>query len=301
MRTLPRCLSLMIGGLLACGGEAPPAPKVEAKAAPAPVVETKAAPEVPLHDRGRVFLVGGEAGFVPLACSDLRPRRDGAEGEPGPKFIGGAGCMALLPVGGSVRGIDGAARKITGTAKDPCAGDAAITVEGTAEAWRGHATAPPVDDEWVEVVTPTTPAEADAAAPAALKARLAAAIEKDHAGVKVGKKLEVRQRAILDLDADGAPEQVVAVAVPGPKSADGEETLAFAGLYAVPPDDGAPRELAGAAPGTVQYTVLGSLDLDKDGKPELWLNTYDADRFTQSVEVVGAAGLTQVGRWVCEA
>jgi hypothetical protein len=282
-------LGLLLAG---CGAEAPPpAPAPVVKPAPAP--EPAKPPEMPLHDRGRVFLVGGETGFVPLACSDK-----GAT--PPARFAGGEACLALLPTGAALRGENGAPRKVTGTGTDPCEGAKSVTVEGTAADWRGFATAPPVDDEWVEVVAPTMPAEADAAAPAELRKRLVEAVEKDHAGVKA-KKLQIRQLALIDLDVDGSPEQVVAVAVPGPKDADGDETLAFAGLYVVGAAATPPRKLAGAAPGTVQYTVLGALDLDKDGKPELWLNTYDADRFTQSVEQVGEAGLTQVGRWVCEA
>lgn len=286
-------MHVVVVGVLACGGEAPPAPKVEAKPAPKVEAVKPAEPEMPLHERGRVFLVGGEVGFVPLACSDR-----GAK--PPQRFAGGEACMALLPAGSSVRGIDGTALKVKGTGKDSCGG-VAVTIEGAADAWRGHATAPPVDDEWVEPVPPTTPAEADAAAPPELRKKLVEAVEKEHAGVKAAKKLQVRQRAIVDVDGDGAPEQVVAVAVPGPKSADGEETLAFAGLYVVPANDAPLRKLAGAAPGTVQYTLLGALDLDKDGKPELWLNTYDEDTFTQSVEQVGEAGLQQIGKWVCEA
>jgi hypothetical protein len=294
MRSLSRGFCLVLVGLLACGGEAPPALKVEPK--PAPKVEPPAPvdPGLPLHERGRVFLVGGEVGYVPLACSDrgaAPPRR----------FAGGEACLGLLPAGSAVRGVDGEVRKVKGKAEDPCEGGPAVTIEGAPESWRGHATAPPVDGEWVEVVPPTTPAEADAAASAELKAKLAAAIEKDHAGVKAVKKLQVRQRAIVDVDGDGAPEQVIAVVVPGPRSADGEETLAFAGLYVVSTHEAPARKLAGAAPGALQYTVLGALDLDRDGKPELWLNTYDADRFTQSVEQVGEAGLTQLGKWVCGA
>jgi hypothetical protein len=279
---------------MACGGEAPPTPAPTPKVAPAPApAPVKAAePEVALHDRGRVFMVGGEVGFVPLACS--------VKGKDAARFASGEACLALLPTGAAVRGEDGAARKVTGTAKDPCAGATAVTVEGAAEAWRGHATAPPVDDAWAEVVPPTTPDEDDAAAPAELRARVVAQVEKDHPGLKA-KKLQVRQRAMIDLDGDGAPEQVVAIAVPGPKDADGDETLMFAGLYVVAPGDAPPRKLAGAAPGKLQYRVLGALDLDEDKKPELWLNTYDADQFTQSVEQVGEAGLTQLGRWVCEA
>ncbi len=282
---------LVACGLLACGAEAPPPPAPTPKVAPAPEPAKAAAPEVALHDRGRVFMVGGEVGFVPLACSDKRSNP--------PRLASGDACLALLPTGAAVRGEDGTARKVTGTAKDPCEGATAVTVEGAEEAWRGHATAPPVDDAWAEVVLPTTPAEDDAAAPAELRARVVAQVEKDHPGLKA-KKLQVRQRAMIDLDGDGAPEQVVSIAVPGPKDAEGDETLLFAGLYVVAAGDTPPRKLAGAAPGTVQYRVLGALDLDEDRKPELWLNTYDADKFTQSVEQIGEAGLTQLGRWVCE-
>lgn len=293
MRRLPRFIPFlvasMIGGLPACGGDAPPPPAATPQAAPAPEPVKQEPAEVPLHDRGRVFLVGGEVGFVPLACTI-----HGAT----PPVASGDACLALLPIGASIRGMDGAAIKVAGTAKDPC-GATAVTIEGSQAALRGHATAPPVDDEWVEVVPVSTPQEDDAAAPAELRAKVAAQVEADHAGLKA-KKLEVRQRALLDLDADGAPEQVIAVAVPGPKDADGDETLAFAGLYVIGPDDAAPRKLAGGAPGTVQYRVLGVLDLDKNGKPELWLNAYDSERYTQSVEQVGEAGLTQLGRWVCE-
>lgn len=279
-------------GLAACGGEAPPPPTP--KAAPAPAPAKAAEPEVALHDRGRVFLVGGEAGFVPLACTDKL-------GKPDERFKSGEACLALLPKGAQVRGEDGAARTLTGTAKDPCEGATAVTVEGAGDGVRGFATAPPVDGEWVELVPPTTPAEDDAAAPPELRAKVAAQVEKDHPGVKAAKKLQVRQRALIDLDKDGAPEQVVAVAVPGAKNDDGDETLAFAGLYVVAAGEAPPRELAGAAPGTVQYRVLGAVDLDEDGAPELWLNTYDADKFTQSLASVGEGGLTQFGHWVCEA
>lgn len=288
------CPVVVVAAMMtACGGEAPPAPAPTPKAAPPPAPAKATEPEVALHDRGRVFLVGGEVGFVPLACSD----KGGAKPE---RFKTGDACLELLPKGAQVRGEDGTARTVTGTAKDPCEGATAVTVEGSGDAWRGHATAPPVDAEWVEVVPPTTPAEDDAAAPAELRARVVAQVEKDHPGVKA-KKLQVRQRALLDLDGDDAPEQVLAVAVPGAKDADGDETLAFAGLYVVAPGDAPPRKLAGSAPGTVQYRVLGVLDLDKDGKVELWLNTYDADKFTQSLASVGEAGLEQFGHWVCEA
>lgn len=292
MRRLSLVSPVLTICVLACGAEAPPAatPKVEPAAKPAEAPAK--APELALHDRGRVFLVGGEAGYVPLACSDRGST-------PPARFAAGEACLALLPTSVSVRAEDGTTLKVTGTAKDPC-GATAVTVEGTPDAWRGHATAPPVDNEWVDVVPPTTPEEDDRIAPDELRAGLAAQVEQDHAGVKAGKKLQVRQRVSIDITGDGAPEQVVAVAVPGPKDADGDETLAFAGLYVVGPDDAPPRKLAGAAPGTVQYRVLGAFDLDKDGKPELWLNSYDADRFTQSVEQVDEAGLTRLGSWVCE-
>jgi hypothetical protein len=106
MRRSSRFFSVMpvvVSLMLACGGEAPPAPAPTPKAAPAPAPVKPAEPEVPLHDRGRVFLVGGEVGFVPLACSDKG-------GKPPGRSEAATTCLALLPVGrdGPRRGRDGA-------------------------------------------------------------------------------------------------------------------------------------------------------------------------------------------------
>src|SRR5688500_13585502 len=111
MQLFSRCSCLVVAVVLACGGEAPPAPKTEPKAAPKVEPAKPAEAEVLLHERGRVFLVGGEVGFVPLACH-LKADKPG--------FAGGEACVALLPVGAPVRGVDGVARKVTGTGKDPC-------------------------------------------------------------------------------------------------------------------------------------------------------------------------------------
>lgn len=281
---------LLVALLLACGADTPPPPApTPAKAAP-PV---KAAPpaDMPLDTRGRVFLVGGEVGFVPVACHDLQG---------GARSLAGDACLPMLPVGSAVRAEDGGERKVSGTAKEPCGGVTAVTVEGSADAWRGHATTPPVQGEWVEVVPPVTPPEADKAAPDELRRRLVEQLGADRPELAAAaKKLQIRQRAVVDLDGDGQPEQLAAVALTGAPGEDGEETLAYAGLYLVPAGDVPPRALVGAAPGGPQYTVLGTLDLDADGKRELWLNTYEADRFTQSVQQVGPAGLVELGSWGC--
>lgn len=60
------------------------------------------------------------------------------------------------------------------------------------------------------------------------------------------------------------------------------------------------RKLKGQSGAGVQYMLLGALDLDADGRPELWLNTYDDDGFAWSVEKLGSVDTTELGRRRCE-
>jgi hypothetical protein len=287
-----RALALSLLAVLACGAEPAPAAPTPAPAKAPAKAEPVQREAMPLELRGRVFLVSSEVGLLPLACHDV---------EHADRFRRGEACLGLLPVGSEVRGEDGVAHAVTGTAVEPCGEVKAVTVTGAPETWRGHATTPPAHGAWVEAVPLTTPGEADKAAPAELRRRLVAALSADQPALAklAARQLEVRQRAVLDLDGDGEPEQLAAVAVPGGKTPDGEPLLAYAGLYLLPAGEAPPRQLVGAAPGGPQYTVLGALDLDADGKRELWLNTYEDEGFTQSVQRVGDAGLTELGAWRC--
>ncbi len=269
--------------LVACGEATPPAPTPAA--APTPVVAPAPAPPVTPH--GRVFLAASEAGLTPIACHEAHV----------PKFSSGADCLGLAPVGSELRLESGERVKITGTGMGSCGGTALI-VAAEPDALRGHATGP-ADASFVEVVPPTTPDEAAANAPEGLLARVAEVVQAEHPTLKDMKGLQLRQLAQIDLDGDRQPEGLAAVSLPPTEE---DAPPAFAGLYLVPSAaDAKPRKLRGAAGSPVQYTVLGALDLDADGKPELWLNSYDDDGFAWSIEQVGSAGLVELGRWRCEA
>lgn len=288
MRALPLPTSLLTTSLLlalctACGDATPQLPaKKQAVAAP---VETP--PPAPVNPHGRVFMIAGETGLAPVACHEAHV----------PKFSSGAPCLALVPVGSQVKLEAGALAKVTGEGKAECGGGPAVVVEATPETLRGHATAP-ADADFVEVVPPMTPQEAAKAAPE-LTASLAALVLAEHPALADTKALQLRQLAEIDLDGDKQPERLASVTLPG---ADDDAGPAFAAIYLIPPDAGArPRRLKGEPGAGVQYTILGALDLDADGRPELWLNSYDDDGFSWSIEQVGSAMLTELGRVRCEA
>lgn len=269
---------------LACTacGEAPPPAAPKPKAAP---VETPAPPPT-VAPYGRVFMAASETGLVPVACHEAHV----------PKFSTGAACLALMPVGGEVKLDSGATAKITGSGPAACGGGQALVVQAAPEALRGHATAP-ADASFVEVLPPMTPDEAAKAAPG-LAAQLAAVVSAEHPTLGDTKRLQLRQLAEIDLDGDRKPERLASVTLPG---ADEDAGPAFAALYLVPVEaDARPRKLKGEPGAGVQYTVLGALDLDADGRPELWLNSYDDDGFAWSIEQVGSAMLTEIGRWRCD-
>ncbi len=270
--------------VLACGEASTPAPAPVA--APTPVA---AAPAPPVKPHGRVFLAATESGLIPIACHEAHV----------PKFSTGEPCLALAPVGSELRLESGALAKVTGTGPAACGGGQALVVTAPAEALRGHATAPS-DPPFVETVPPSTPADALAAAPEGTLAGIAAAVATDHPTLKDAKRLQLHQWSEIDLDGDGKPEGLASVSLPAVSDED-DAPPAFAGIYLVPATEGArPRKIKGE-PGGVQYTVLGAVDLDADGRPELWLNSYDDDGFAWSIEQVGSAQLTELGRWRCNA
>lgn len=284
-RACPPLLALPLLALTpGCGEAAPPAPAPAAvKAAPVLAPEVKP----PATPHGRVFLVAGESGLAPVACHLGHV----------PKFSQGDECLELVKVGSSVRLESGQVVKVTGEGKAECGEGKAAVVDALPEALRGHAVAP-ADVDFVEVIPPTTPDEADKAADEPLRRRLREAVEREHPELAPAKGLKVRQVAQVDLDGDGKPETLVAVTVPGV----GEDAPpAFAGLFHAPEGELAVRKLKGAAGTGVQYMLLGALDLDADGRPELWLNTYDDDGFVWSVEKLGSVDLTELGRRRCEA
>jgi hypothetical protein len=275
-------LSILVLMVAACG-EPPPVKPAPVKT-PAPVVEPVAPPAEP---HGRVFMIASEAGLAPVACHLAHVS----------KYSQGDECLALLKTGSNARLESGQVTRITGTGKADCGEGLAALVDAPAEALRGHAIAP-VEKDFVEVIPPVTPAEADKAAPEPLRARLREALLREHPEMAPAQALQVRQVAQIDLDADGKPETLAVVALP---AADPEAPPSFAGIFIVPEGELPVRKLKGQSGSGVQYMLLGALDLDADGRPELWLNTYDDDGFAWSVEKLGSVDLTELGRRRCEA
>ncbi len=275
-------LSILVLMVAACG-EPPAKPAPVKTPVAAPVATPVAAPAEP---HGRVFMSASEAGLAPIACHLAHVS----------KFSQGDECLVLLKTGSNARLESGQVTRITGTGKADCGEGLAALVDAPVEALRGHAIAP-VDTDFVEPIPPVTPAEADKAAPEPLRARLREALLREAPELAPATALQVRQVANIDLDADGKPETLAVIALP---AADPDAAPSYAGIFVVPEGELPVRKLKGQSGAGVQYMLLGALDLDADGRPELWLNTYDDDGFAWSVEKLGSVDMTELGRRRCE-
>ncbi len=115
---------------------------------------------------------------------------------------------------------------------------------------------------------------------------------------KVAGELQIRQVAIQDLDADGAPEKIVSVFQINPKDS---ERFSFSGVFLQ----------RGSAPGvwttvfdetatTESYTVRAALDLDGDKTSELWITAITTDgRGGDRVYQLTKDGAAGIGKWSC--
>lgn len=281
-RSVP--LAALLSG---CGADAPPPPPPR----PSPVAAEQPPPAPPPPPSGRVLLVASEFGLSPLACFL----------DAGKAFATGDACLDLAPIGAEVWLSSGPTAKVTGRGTATCPGadpSATITVDAPREHLRGDAVLPPALKDVLVYVPPEPPPEVDRAAPKELRDSLAKALTAAFPALGAVKP-RIDQRARLDLDGDGTPEQLVAVAVPG-KIQDDDELLRASALFLVP-DAGAPELLRARTDTRERYTVIGALDLDGDGPRELYLNTYDADGFSLSLERREAGGLVTLGRWACGA
>lgn len=286
MRSVP--LALLVSLLVGCGGEAPPPPPPAS--APAPTPGPAPAPEPPPPPTGRALLVASEFGLSPLACFL----------DAGKQFASGADCLALAPTGTEVWLMSGGAAKVVGRAVANCPNAATpeptLTIDAPPDALRGDAVVPASLKEALVYVTPAVPADVDRDTPKELRGRIAEAVRAAAPELKTI-KVRVDQRVSVDLDGDGAGEDMVAVVVPGdPK--DDEANFRFSGFFLVPPA-GAPVLLRSRADTRERYALLGAIDLDGDGARELYLNTYGDDGFSLSLESRGKGGLETLGRWSC--
>lgn len=269
-----------------CGAETPPPPPTPAPAPAKPEPEPPPAP--PPTPTGRALLVATEYGLSPIACF-LSQTRQFAAGEP---------CHALAPVGTDIWLMSGQTAKVTGRGEATCPGATAeptLQIDAPRDVLRGDALLPADARELLTYVPPTLPPDVDRAASKQLRDRVAAALVAAFPTLGKNIKPRVEQRAALDLDGDGATEELIAASVPG---RDDESPLRVSALLHGP-EGGPLAPLRGRTDTREHYTVIGALDLDGDGQRELYLNTYADDGFSLSVERRTAEGLVSEGRWSC--
>lgn len=284
----PVALLATLASLAACGDPAPPpaSPPPAAKPAEPPPPP----PEPPPPPTGRALWVAGEFGLSPVACFLDQTRQ----------FAAGEACLALAPVGAEVALMSGQVARVTGRGQATCADatdEPTATIDAPRDRLRGEAVSPPALERELAYAPPTVPAEVDRAAPKELRERVAAALAAAFPALGPANKPRIDQRAALDLDGDGAPEELIAASVPGPAN-DEDAPLRLSALL-LAAAAGPPALLRGREHTRERYTVIGALDLDGDGARELYLNTYDDDGFSLSIERQGPAGLTTEGRWSC--
>lgn len=285
---LPALLSALAS---ACGGETAPTPE-PAPAPTAPPPPAPATPEpLPPTPPGRAFLVATESGLAPIACFFEQTR----------SFAAGAACLELGRAGVEVWLMSGAVATITGRDALTCAGEPqpTLTLDVPREDLRGEAVLPTSLREAVAYAPPTLPHEVDRAAPKSLRKRVQAAIAAAHPQLARA-AVRVEQQAQLDLDGDAVSESLVVATVPA-RSKKGEDAPppAFSGVFLAPAGDAPPTLLRGHTDASGRFTVLGAVDLDGEGTRELYLNTYDDEGFTLSIERVEGGALTTVGEWRC--
>ncbi len=288
LRATPAALALLALAVGCSEPTPPPAPKPAPAAAPAPAEPATPAP--PPTPTGRAILVASEFGLSPVACFLDHTKA----------FAAGEACLPLAPTGAEVWMMSSAAAaKVTGRGTSECAGaprEATLAVDVPRDSLRGEAVFPPALKDALQYTPASAPPDVDRAAPKELRERVAAALA---AAFPDAGKLAPRidQTAALDLDGDGAPEQLVAASVPG-DSGDDDAPLRVAALLLAQGD--APLALLrGRASGRERYHVVGAVDLDADGRRELYLNTYDPDGFSLSLERQTPEGLRTEGRWSC--
>jgi hypothetical protein len=108
-----------------------------------------------------------------------------------------------------------------------------------------------------------------------------------------------KQKASVDIDGDGKDELFVSAILQSPSSAD---SYLFSGLFMAPGGD--LEQLVLIARSTKSADVIhlrGVVDLDGDGKAELWTGiTFDGGHGDRIVQL-SAGGPKPIGSWTCGA
>ena len=111
-------------------------------------------------------------------------------------------------------------------------------------------------------------------------------------------ELQSKQKATLDIDGDGKDELFVAAIMRNPNDAD---THFFSGLFMAPGGDLAQMQLVDQVTrGADEIKLFGGVDLDGDGKRELWTGISFEGGAGERVIVLGDKP-EPLGKWTCGA
>lgn len=248
---------------------------------------------VPPETSAVYFAIDGA--LVPLACFDAAGKR----------LLGGAACAAVVPEHAEVvlwAPAGRAVEPVTGRRRALCEFDDA---KETAYATRATEDGQQFDfATWPKSVGPTVwLAGAKAQAAKALEltdeesAALAKAIDANGGRSSAG-PVRLVQRAVVDLDGDGADDVLFSAAIDDPRDS---ERQAYAGLFLAPGGDLSKLTLLERTRRNDLLYVRAAVDLDGSGTRELHIGlTYDggsSDRFG----VLEGGKLRFLGPWTCGA
>jgi hypothetical protein len=236
-----------------------------------------------------IFSVDGA--LVPLACFD---KAKGAIGT-------GADCVALVAEGSEVYMESSFGKKAmektgAGTAMSTCGDEGAIpTAALTAGADYDWAVWPKSVAPTFEQLSPDTWSDRGARLEEIEGKAIQGAIA--NAGVSKGEFLS-KQKALLDVDGDGKQELFVSAVMVNPSDPD---KYLFSGLFMVPGGDLANVQLIDRVQkGTDVVKLFGAVDLDGDGKRELWTGlSFDGGAGERIVQL--GAEPKPLGKWTCGA
>lgn len=306
---LPYALVTLALGLSACkkeegdGGEAKADAKGEAKddakkdgkeeddAGSLKVATGDEGVDGPVPPETSMVFFSVEGALLPLACFDKDKK----------KVASGDDCLSLLPAEGTVRvsSIDSAYNKPIGEKVEPdcTAGSGkknALAIEGITDgANYKFGTWPPAGIKIVKVVPDSTTDDSNLQLGDDEKSALGKAIGRD------GKDLEPHQIAEIDADGNGTEDKIYSVFIPDPNVV---EQYAWSGILLAP--DGKLESLVLLETSRSKkdvYEVKGTLDLDGDGAPELWMRQIFAEGAGDRLVKMAGGKPDPIGKWSCGA
>lgn len=291
-------LALALLTATGCKSDPEPAEAEKTAKAPAPTPPIDNTPPEPRFDLSgpkppetSSVLFSVDGALVPLACFD---KAKGA-------LATGADCAALVAEGSEVYmessfGKKALEKTTSGTVTSTCGDEGATPTE----ALSGGA-----DYDWAvwpksvaptfEQLSPDTWSDRGARLEEAEAKAIQDAIAK-HRDAK-GEFLS-KQKALIDIDGDGKKELFVSAVLLNPSDPD---TALFSGLFMAPGGDLANVQLIDRAKkGTDVIKLFGAVDLDGDGKRELWTGiSFDGGAGERVVQL--GAEPKPLGKWTCGA